>query len=556
MQVIPLIFLLVAATAGGAEQTAAPEGYQAVTTGDPQIPIDELELRLKPLTRAELAGETQAWLKLLQNKVQEISNAEIAVKYKKIELKKGDRVQDALDEVAAARQAAEEAPGDAAAREKLDTAVKEAREIAEEANRTVDKVEQDTSAKEIADKAVQQAQEQADADGEETRQAEPVDTNEAAPGVSGKKQLGQTELERRQEQLRQEEEERARIKTSLLEYLNNLRTEQTALIDRTNLAINALEAKGGEVEEYRQYVKAVSGIKVDVSDAEATWKTVTGWATSSEGGLRWLRNLSVFILTIVAFIFLSRLAGKGMRKVFAHSQRSSRLLEDFVVVSIERLVLAIGVIIGLASLEVNVGPLLAVIGAAGFVIAFALQNSLGNFASGILILLFRPFDVGDVVEIGGILGKVQSMNLLSVQLNTPDNKLVIVPNNSVWGAAITNVTGTTTRRVDLVFGISYDDDIEKAQRILEQVVGDHALVLKEPETVIQVHELADSSVNFVCRPWVNTADYWTVYWDLTRAVKQRFDREGISIPFPQRDVHLINASPENAGAGSADATRS
>ena len=199
--------------------------------------------------------------------------------------------------------------------------------------------------------------------------------------------------------------------------------------------------------------------------------------------------------------------------------------------------IAIGFLVALTTLEVNVGPLLAVIGAAGFVVAFALQDSLGNFASGILILLFRPFDVGDMVEIGGIQGQVKSVNLLSVQISTPDNQMVIVPNNSVWGSSIINITGSATRRIDLIFGISYDDDIDKAQHIMEEIVSNHELVLKDPEAVIQVHELADSSVNFVCRPWVKTEDYWNVYWDVTRAVKQRFDREGISIPYPQQDVH-------------------
>jgi small conductance mechanosensitive channel len=216
------------------------------------------------------------------------------------------------------------------------------------------------------------------------------------------------------------------------------------------------------------------------------------------------------------------------------------------VTTVRRLILAVGVIVGLAAMEVNIGPLLAVIGAAGFVIAFALQNSLGNFASGILILVFRPFDVGDVIEVAGVLGTVQSMNLLSINIRTPDNKSVIVANNQVWGGVITNVTGSDTRRVDLVFGIAYGDDIDHARRVLEELVTSHEKVLKSPEPVIRVHELGESSVNFICRPWVRTADYWDVYWDLTAAVKQRFDSEGISIPFPQRDVHLFQAAVESA----------
>jgi small conductance mechanosensitive channel len=220
------------------------------------------------------------------------------------------------------------------------------------------------------------------------------------------------------------------------------------------------------------------------------------------------------------------------------------LLRDFLILAARRLVLFIGFFVGLSALEINLGPVLAIIGAAGFVIAFALQNSLSNFASGILMLLYRPFDISDWINVAGVLGKVESMNLLSTQLRTPDNQLIIVPNNSVWGDVITNVTGITERRVDLVFGIGYQDDIDKAQKILEEIVNGHELVLKEPEPIVKLHELADSSVNFICRPWVKPDDYWNVYWDVTREVKRRFDAENVSIPFPQQDIHIYQETTE------------
>lgn len=239
---------------------------------------------------------------------------------------------------------------------------------------------------------------------------------------------------------------------------------------------------------------------------------------------------------------LSIVAAKAARRALARSKNLSSLLSQFIVLSVRRLLLFAGFFVGLSALEVNVGPVLAIVGAAGFVIAFALQNSLSNFASGILMLVYRPFDTGDFVNVAGVLGKVESMNLLSTQLRMPDNRLVIVPNNSVWGDVITNITGITERRVDLVFGIGYGDDIDKAQAILETIVSEHELVLKDPAPVVKLNELADSSVNFVCRPWVRPADYWTVYWDVTREVKRRFDAEGVSIPFPQRDVHVYQES--------------
>ena len=177
----------------------------------------------------------------------------------------------------------------------------------------------------------------------------------------------------------------------------------------------------------------------------------------------------------------------------------------------------------------------------GFVVAFALQDTLSNFASGIMIMFYRPFDVDDVIDVSGIVGKVKSMNLVTTKIMTFDNKLMIVPNNAIWGNIITNATGSSRRRVGLVFGIGYRDDIAHAERVLKEIVDAHPLVLKDPEPVVQLHELADSSCNFVCRPWARTDDFWTVYWDITRSVKERFDSEGISIPFPQQDVHLIQA---------------
>jgi small conductance mechanosensitive channel len=314
--------------------------------------------------------------------------------------------------------------------------------------------------------------------------------------------------------------------------------ERTAIIDRFNVVLAELTAKGGDSEEYDTYIKAVSGIKVDVTDASATWTTITGWLMSPEGGFRWAVNIIQFVLIVVVFYLLSIVAAKATQKGLSKSKTFSSLLREFLVMSSRRLVLFIGFFVGLSALEVNIGPVLAIIGAAGFVIAFALQNSLSNFASGILMLIYRPFDVGEFISVAGVVGKVESMNLLSTQLRTPDNQLVIVPNNSVWGDVITNITGITQRRVDLVFGIGYSDDIDKAQKILEDIVNGHELVLKEPEAVVKLHELADSSVNFVCRPWTKPENYWDVYWDITREVKRRFDAEGVSIPFPQRDVHL------------------
>jgi small conductance mechanosensitive channel len=327
-------------------------------------------------------------------------------------------------------------------------------------------------------------------------------------------------------------------KTKLLESVTKLKEQQTALSDRFKVVLEEFKSKGGKVEDYEAYIKAISGVKVDVSDAGATWTVVTGWLTSAEGGLRWAKNISMFFVILVVSWILANLLGKAAKKAVVKLHTASELLKDFIVNITRKTAIVIGFVVALSMLEINIGPLLAAIGAAGFIVGFALQGTLSNFAAGIMILVYRPYDVGDLVDIGGTFGKVEAMTIVSTTLRKLDNQKVIVPNNMIWGDIITNVTGTSKRRVDMVFGIGYSDDISKAQKILEEILANHEAILKDPAPVVRVHELGDSSVNFVVRPWVETAHYWEVYWDVTRSVKERFDAEGVSIPFPQRDVHL------------------
>jgi len=199
----------------------------------------------------------------------------------------------------------------------------------------------------------------------------------------------------------------------------------------------------------------------------------------------------------------------------------------------------IGLVFALSMLEVNVGPFLAAIGAAGFILGFGLQGTLSNFASGIMILLYRPYDVGDFITTSAATGSVKAMSLVSTTIHTPDNQKTIVPNSAIWGGTITNVTAMPTRRVDMTIGVGYGDDLDKTAAVLTEVVTAHEKVLSDPAPTIRVAALADSSVNFVVRPWSKTSDYWDVYFDLHLQIKQRLDAEGISIPFPQRDVHLF-----------------
>jgi len=312
--------------------------------------------------------------------------------------------------------------------------------------------------------------------------------------------------------------------------------------------MNALDL---ETRQYRQQVlKATGEITTDVLDVGIMaslireWSVAIGGLVASEGPKLIFRLLLVLFIVFVFFQF-SKLVQKGVERGLQSSRlRLSHLLRRMIVSTVRNLVFIFGILLAISQLGIALGPLLAGLGIAGFIIGFALQDSLSNFASGVLILLYRPFDVGDTVEAGGVRGKVDNMSLVNTTFMTFDNQKLVVPNNAIWSSVITNVTAQRTRRVDLMFGISYGDDIDKTEKVLHEIVEAHDAVLKSPEPMIKLHELGDSSVNFIVRPWVKTDDYWDTYWDLTKAVKQRFDKEGISIPFPQRDVHIIERQSE------------
>lgn len=318
---------------------------------------------------------------------------------------------------------------------------------------------------------------------------------------------------------------------SLQAELAKQRERRTKLLDRLLATTKALTERGGDAKRFEQYIAAST--KNGFSFA-----FIRSWLISPEGGIRFGLNTLKFLLTLLAFKVLSGIAAGIVRKAVHRLRGTSDLLRDFMVNIVRRVTFFIGLIIALSMLEIDITPFVAALGAAGFVLGFALQGTLSNFASGLMILIYRPYDIGEVVTAAGTTGKVDAMTLVSTTLRLPDNQTVIIPNNSIWGDVITNVTGQTTRRVDMTFGCGYGDDLQKAQALLEDIAKNHPKVHAEPAPVVKVHALADSSVNFVVRPWANTADYWDVFWDITRAVKDRFDAEGLSIPFPQRDVHV------------------
>lgn len=513
--------LLSSAPSLSAEAPAAPSGpptaapaYAPQTAGDPAVPLDQLSLMVKPLTKDELVSEAGEWLGLVKAKVKTISDLEISVKRKNEQIASVERLGKAAEEASRALKEAEQKAGSGAAdqdeirklRERAEEASREAKQAAEKTREAERKAAGD---EDVAD-ATQAALRRAAAEGQGPT-AKTDATPTLHPGAAGS-----NALEAAAQKAEQVAEAKAEVKAVLLEDLTTLREERTALIDRASLVLDELAEKGGDVDLQRKYLKAVSGIQVEVSDTAAAWATITGWLASPEGGLRYARNLAVCVATILGAWFLARLAGRLVRRSVARAKGMTDLMQQFLVKSVRTLILLIGVMIGISALEINVSPLLAAIGGLALVVAFALQGALSNFASGILILAYHPFDVGDDVTAGGVSGKVLSMNMLSTQIVTGDNRLMTVPNNQIWGSVITNSTGAETRRVDLSFDVLPALDALQVQAALEEGVRGHALVLPDPEPVVQLHEIGFAATKLICRVWTKSENYWKVYWDITR----------------------------------------
>ncbi|QSX32982.1 mechanosensitive ion channel family protein [Shewanella avicenniae] len=309
--------------------------------------------------------------------------------------------------------------------------------------------------------------------------------------------------------------------------------------------ITLLDALGTDTIALKQSLFSVSGdITQDVFNVSFISQLLQNWLAVAESGIvdngpNLMFKLFIFLVILFCAQLLAKLAERIVRKAVSNSKLNfSMLLQDFFTGLSGKVVMTIGLLIALSQLGFELGPLLAGFGIAGVIIGFALQDTLSNFASGMMILIYRPYDVGDLINAAGVTGRVSHMSLVSTTIKTLDNQRLIVPNNKIWGDTINNITAEHHRRVDMTFGIGYSDDIEKAERVLQEIVSNHPKVLQDPEPRVKLHLLNDSSVDFIVRPWVAPDDYWDVYWDITRAVKMRFDEENITIPFPQRDVHL------------------
>jgi small conductance mechanosensitive channel len=486
--------------AADAAHKAAAKEAEPVTTKDPQIALDDLELLLEPMTKGEIETEVKGWFALLQAKEREITVAELDVRRKNREIAQLEKQKAAAANLAKATEEVRGATSDkdreAAAQHLAEAQKNLAQAVATASKETVKekKKAEATSAamakqadaapppatvtdsetgakaapaaghKEVLEKAAETAAKKSETTGDTAKvekvvaatekeaaateqiksiaEATPAATETASPGAAP---AAIADTSNKADKMAAKANEasvaKADVKVQLVDYSTQLMSERTALVDRLKLALDKWEAKGGDPKDYRMYIASIGGIKIDVSDRAATMARISAWLTADEGGLRLARDLATFFGYIIGSVIVAWIGRMILRRVMSGGRVTSHLLRDFVISSAGRIIVAIGVLLGLSALEVNLAPLLAVIGAAGFVVAFALQGTLSNFASGLLIMFNKPFDVGDEVEVGGgIKGRVTRVSVFSTYIETDDGLMKIVPNDNIWKSVIVNET--------------------------------------------------------------------------------------------------------------------
>jgi small conductance mechanosensitive channel len=486
--------------AADAAPKAAAKGAEPITTKDPQIALDDLELLLEPMTKGEIETEVKGWFALLQAKEREITVAELDVRRKNREIAQLEKQKAAAADLAKATEEVRAATSDKdheAAAQHLTEAQKNLAQTVTTASKETVKEEKKAEAttaamakqadaapppatvtdsgtgtkaapaagdKELLEKAAETAAKKSETTGDTAKVEKVVAATEkeaaateqiksmaeATPAASGTASPGAApaaiaDTSNKAEKMAAKASEasvaKADVKVQLVDYSTQLMSERTALVDRLKLALDKWEAKGGDPKDYRMYIASIGGIKIDVSDRAATMARISAWLTADEGGLRLARDLATFFGYIIGSVIVAWIARMILRRVMSGGRVTSHLLRDFVLSSAGRIIVAIGVLLGLSALEVNLAPLLAVIGAAGFVVAFALQGTLSNFASGLLIMFNKPFDVGDEVEVGGgIKGRVTRVSVFSTYIETDDGPIKIVPNDNIWKSVIVNET--------------------------------------------------------------------------------------------------------------------
>ncbi len=636
--------LIESTIAGGVDASTA------VTIEHVTIPIDELELLVKPLTIEELQVEAAAWLLLLRNKVQEISKTEIAIKRQQQAIQQAQegakRIQEAENQLKQAESAlAAASPGTPEheqatkkqeeakkALQKARQAIGEALEIVEDREELEETVEEAKAEKQIATarevlkeakkqredlvsgsttyeaatqkidaldqalielKAAEEKLKDAVPDSdeyqelaktlEETRatvieatkgisdaglapekaedgaSVESEDSEETLKDITGNIEDAQGENKTEEDtentkdkavtdssqlagvtsKLKALVKTQSDLKDQLTKNVTNLQGDQTKISERFKVVLDALDQKGGDTASYRTYIEAISAIKVDLTDTNATRIRILTWLTSEQGGIRWGLNLAKFVGILLVSVIVSRQLSKLTDRLLSRIPGVSSLLRQFAVMIVGRGVLIVGGLIALALLGVNLGPILALVGGASFVLAFALQNNLGNFASGLMILVTKPFDVGDEVKIGGTWAWVDSINLANTKLKGWYGEPIILPNNTVWSSQISNLTAHETRRGGFGLYFAFDADIPRACEILKDCAKKNPLVLEKPGPGTFIWEPHEYGIYVAFTFSTKTPDFWTASEQVLCEYLARFKEEGIQLAVPTQDIRAL-----------------
>ncbi|MEQ9372141.1 MAG: mechanosensitive ion channel [Coleofasciculus chthonoplastes F3-SA18-01] len=375
-----------------------------------------------------------------------------------------------------------------------------------------------------------------DADGEE-KVAGPPEVGES----QGELEEQQQQLEEAAEQLEENAEAESEEKNQLVVAVTELQEERTAIIDRFSVILDELEKKGGDPEFYRKYIQAVSGVELDITDTEGLGLRLLNWFSSEEGGLRWVNNTGKFLGVFIGVAIASQLVGIIVNQALSRLSNVSQLLRNFVVIVIQRGGILVAFLLALTALEVSLGPILALLGGVSFVLAFALQSNLGNLASGLMIMAYKPFDVGDEVKIGDLWCYVDSITLANTRLKGFGAQIYTVPNNTIWSSTIENLTTQDIRKGGLSLNISLETNLRWVKEILLEIGKSHPLTLDNPPPSIFPYKGSDYYVIMGFNFWTKTEDFWTAYEEILYTVQERLDKEGISI-IPQQDIRIHHAA--------------
>lgn len=550
------------------EAEIAEEIPTAISADDLDISTLELQLLLDPLTVDELQVEADAWVLALREQVDDISHLELAIERqnaiigtrKDVQAKLAeaesnnasqaeiDDFQRELNKLEGQETRLQAEPGfkevfDAA---KLDYAVKLAPEVLDKAQNQLSSVQTESD---IAAELVQTLEKHL------TRyQVTEAKIKELVPGTPRYESTREALEERKDEVANASEtvlqapmfslgidtlDLQQQLRDQMVTQATVLKTERSALTTRVQTVLDELDKKGGDIESYDRYAKAVTGLDFDITDAQGIKVRFLTWLQSEDGGISWGIGLLKFCGILAAAFIVAPRVGKIANNLLSKIQGMSTLFRDFTVMVIKRGVLVVGALLALAALGVDLGPVLAVVGGASFVVAFALQSNLANFASGLMLLINKPFDVGDEVKVAGYWAYVHSISLASTKLKDFGGSMITLPNNTVWGGDIINYTHADIRKISLGVNVKFTQDVDQLQEIWLGIVSSHSKVLQDPTPgIFPWSATYDYKMWVGLNAWATKGDYWGVYVDLLKALQKQLDANNIELAAPVQEIKL------------------